>query len=102
MHHRYHINLFWSDDDACWIADVPDLTRFLLPSKQMPPHTSSTTSLASLPGETSLACQRQYQCRVWPQQIGLKRGANRPGVRRLNLGALHGVDGLPPLQLALD
>ena len=22
---RYHINLFWSDDDACWIADVPDL-----------------------------------------------------------------------------
>jgi predicted RNase H-like HicB family nuclease len=26
MHHRYHINLFWSDEDACWIADVPDLT----------------------------------------------------------------------------
>lgn len=26
MHHRYHINLFWSDDDGCWIADVPDLT----------------------------------------------------------------------------
>jgi predicted RNase H-like HicB family nuclease len=22
---RYHINLFWSADDACWIADVPDL-----------------------------------------------------------------------------
>lgn len=22
---RYHINLFWSDEDACWIADVPDL-----------------------------------------------------------------------------
>ena len=22
---HYHINLFWSDDDACWIADVPDL-----------------------------------------------------------------------------
>jgi predicted RNase H-like HicB family nuclease len=22
---RYHINLFWSDDDDCWIADVPDL-----------------------------------------------------------------------------
>ena len=22
---RYHINLFWSDDDACWVADVPDL-----------------------------------------------------------------------------
>lgn len=22
---RYHINLYWSDEDACWIADVPDL-----------------------------------------------------------------------------
>lgn len=22
---RYHINLFWSEADGCWIADVPDL-----------------------------------------------------------------------------
>ncbi len=22
---RYHINLFWSDEDQCWLADVPDL-----------------------------------------------------------------------------
>ncbi|WP_375286958.1 type II toxin-antitoxin system HicB family antitoxin [Sphingomonas sp.] len=22
---RYHINLFWSREDECWIADVPDL-----------------------------------------------------------------------------
>jgi predicted RNase H-like HicB family nuclease len=22
---RYHINVFWSQEDACWIADVPDL-----------------------------------------------------------------------------
>lgn len=22
---RYHINVFWYADDACWIADVPDL-----------------------------------------------------------------------------
>ena len=22
---RYHIDLFWSDDDACWIGNVPDL-----------------------------------------------------------------------------
>lgn len=22
---RYHINVFWSDEDECWIADVPDL-----------------------------------------------------------------------------
>ena len=22
---RYHINLFWSDEDGIWIADVPDL-----------------------------------------------------------------------------
>ncbi len=21
----YHINIFWSDDDGVWIADVPDL-----------------------------------------------------------------------------
>ena len=25
MSHRYNINLFWSDEDAAWIADVPDL-----------------------------------------------------------------------------
>jgi predicted RNase H-like HicB family nuclease len=23
--HRYHINIFWSAEDDCWIADVPDL-----------------------------------------------------------------------------
>jgi predicted RNase H-like HicB family nuclease len=22
---HYHINVFWSDEDQCWIADVPDL-----------------------------------------------------------------------------
>jgi predicted RNase H-like HicB family nuclease len=22
---RYHINLFWSDEDGCWVADIPDL-----------------------------------------------------------------------------
>lgn len=22
---RYHINLFWSAEDRCWVADVPDL-----------------------------------------------------------------------------
>lgn len=22
---HYHINLFWSEEDSCWIADVPDL-----------------------------------------------------------------------------
>ena len=22
---EYHINLFWSDEDGCWVADVPDL-----------------------------------------------------------------------------
>lgn len=25
MIEHYHINLFWSDEDGCWIADVPDL-----------------------------------------------------------------------------
>lgn len=22
---HYNINVFWSDEDSCWIADVPDL-----------------------------------------------------------------------------
>jgi len=22
---RYHINLFWSAEDDCWVADIPDL-----------------------------------------------------------------------------
>jgi predicted RNase H-like HicB family nuclease len=22
---RYHINVFWSQRDECWVADVPDL-----------------------------------------------------------------------------
>ncbi len=22
---RYHINLSWSCEDACWVADIPDL-----------------------------------------------------------------------------
>lgn len=22
---RYHINIFWSEADGCWVADVPDL-----------------------------------------------------------------------------
>lgn len=25
MNHRYHIDVFWSDEDDCWIANVPDL-----------------------------------------------------------------------------
>ena len=25
MSHRYHIDVFWSDEDGCWIAHVPDL-----------------------------------------------------------------------------
>lgn len=25
MSPRYHLNIFWSDEDGCWIADVPDL-----------------------------------------------------------------------------
>lgn len=22
---EYHINLFWNEEDECWIADIPDL-----------------------------------------------------------------------------
>jgi predicted RNase H-like HicB family nuclease len=25
MTHKYHINLFWSEADGAWVADVPDL-----------------------------------------------------------------------------
>lgn len=25
MEHRYHINVFWSQRDESWVADVPDL-----------------------------------------------------------------------------
>ena len=25
MKHHYHINLFYSAPDACWVAEVPDL-----------------------------------------------------------------------------
>ena len=25
MTDKYHINLFWSAEDDCWIADIPDL-----------------------------------------------------------------------------
>lgn len=25
MNQKYHINLFWSDEDGSWVADVPDL-----------------------------------------------------------------------------
>jgi len=25
MDRRYHINVFWSQPDECWVADVPDL-----------------------------------------------------------------------------
>ncbi len=24
---HYHINVFWSDEDACWVADIPDLAH---------------------------------------------------------------------------
>jgi predicted RNase H-like HicB family nuclease len=25
MQLRYHINVFWSEEDRCWIADAPDV-----------------------------------------------------------------------------
>ena len=25
MTHKYHINVFWSQADSAWVADVPDL-----------------------------------------------------------------------------
>ena len=31
----YHINIIWSDDDACYVADIPDL-RFCSALGQTP------------------------------------------------------------------
>jgi predicted RNase H-like HicB family nuclease len=25
MSNRYHVNVFWSAEDKCWVADIPDL-----------------------------------------------------------------------------
>jgi predicted RNase H-like HicB family nuclease len=25
MYPKYHIDIFWSDEDDCWVANVPDL-----------------------------------------------------------------------------
>lgn len=25
MSNRYHVNVFWSESDRCWVADIPDL-----------------------------------------------------------------------------
>lgn len=44
---HYHINVFWSDEDQCWIADVPDL-RFCSAHGETP-----ATAVAEL--ETALA-----------------------------------------------
>ena len=33
MSPRYHINVFWSDEDGCWIADVPDLVTCSAPGR---------------------------------------------------------------------
>lgn len=24
---HYHVNVFWRDEDSCWVADVPDLAH---------------------------------------------------------------------------
>jgi predicted RNase H-like HicB family nuclease len=32
---RYHIHVYWSDEDQCWIADAPDL-RFCSAHGQTP------------------------------------------------------------------
>jgi predicted RNase H-like HicB family nuclease len=35
MKRDYHINIFWSDEDDCYIADIPDL-RYCSASGQTP------------------------------------------------------------------
>ena len=43
---RYHINLFWSAEDACWVADVPDL-RFCSAFGQTPEAAAREVQLAT-------------------------------------------------------
>ena len=38
MRHRYHISLFWSDEDDYWIAVVPDLTYCSAHGPTLEPH----------------------------------------------------------------
>jgi predicted RNase H-like HicB family nuclease len=42
---RYHIHVFWSDEDQCWIADAPDL-RFCSAHGQTPAKAVAELELA--------------------------------------------------------
>ena len=45
MDPHYHINIFWSDEDACWIADVPDL-RFCSAHGETPHEAAAEVEVA--------------------------------------------------------
>jgi predicted RNA binding protein YcfA (HicA-like mRNA interferase family) len=38
---KYHINLFWSEPDGAWVADVPDLHAILLGLRRQPRSSAS-------------------------------------------------------------
>jgi predicted RNase H-like HicB family nuclease len=46
MNPRYHINVFWSDEDSCWIADIPDL-RYCSAHGETPEEALSELRVAS-------------------------------------------------------
>ena len=53
---RYHINLFWSAEDACWVADVPDL-RFCSVFGDTPEAAAREVQLAA---QACLASAREH------------------------------------------
>ena len=61
---RYHINLFWSDEDECWIADVPDL------------------KYCSAHGETAEEAAREIDIamKLW-LEVSAERGETPPAAR---------------------
>jgi predicted RNase H-like HicB family nuclease len=42
---KYHINVFWSEEDRCWIADVPDL-RTCMAHGDTPEHAVAEVQVA--------------------------------------------------------
>ena len=58
---KYHINLFFSADDGCWVADVPDL-RFCSAFGD-----TAEEALREVQGHDELAEGRQGASRTDPQ-----------------------------------
>ena len=54
---EYHINLFWSGEDKCWIADIPDL-KFCSAHGETPDEALREVMMAK---EAWLSCRRAHK-----------------------------------------